>query len=109
MDEVSTMAVGSFSKEKNLNHHTHLHGRKLVVRSSASGELDGSDAETPDVGLEVVTLHLLHHFRRHPAWRAHERVTRVLASQILAGRQPRAHSEVCKRIGKYGTFDLANY
>jgi len=36
----------------------HLHGRVLVVGGGAGGQLDGGDAETPDVRLEVVAADL---------------------------------------------------
>ena len=43
-----------------------------MVWCSASGQLDCSDAEAPDVGLVVVPRHLLHHFGRHPARRSNK-------------------------------------
>lgn len=47
----------------------HPHGVQLGVGGLALGQLDGGDAERPDVRLAVVTR-LLDDFRRHPEWRA---------------------------------------
>lgn len=74
--------------------HQHLHRRKFVVGSGAGDQLDGSDAQAPDVRLEVVAGDLLHHLGRHPAGRSHERVTRLLSRKIATGRQPRAYAEI---------------
>ena len=49
----------------------HAHGMEVRIWGLAFGQLDGSDAETPDVGLGVVGA-LLNDLGRHPERRAHK-------------------------------------
>lgn len=53
------------------NEEEHPHGMELGVGRLALGQLDGSDAEGPDVRLAVVAG-LFDHLRRHPERCAHE-------------------------------------
>jgi hypothetical protein len=54
------------------NNEKHSHSRQLRIRSFSSRQLNGSDAQGPNVRLEVVAITLLHHLRSHPAGRANK-------------------------------------
>lgn len=70
-----------------------LHGLEARVRRIALGQLQSRDTKRPDIGFVVVATHLLHNLGRHPARRAHERLS-VLAS-VAAFHHPARDAEIC--------------